>query len=42
MKKILIVDDVQANRELIREALTSPEYQFSAGLRPCNGSSFRA
>jgi two-component system NtrC family response regulator len=29
MKKILIVDDVRANRELIREALASPEYQFS-------------
>lgn len=29
MKEILIVDDVLANRELIREALLSPEYQFS-------------
>ena len=28
MKEVLIVDDVQANRELIREALTSPEYEF--------------
>jgi len=29
VKEILIVDDVLANRELIREALLSPEYQFS-------------
>jgi DNA-binding NtrC family response regulator len=29
VKKILVVDDVQGNRELIREALASPEYQFS-------------
>jgi DNA-binding NtrC family response regulator len=29
VKKILIVDDVPRNRELIREALTSPEYEFS-------------
>jgi DNA-binding NtrC family response regulator len=29
VKKILIVDDVRENRELIREALASPEYQFS-------------
>lgn len=29
MKKILIVDDIRDNRELIREALASPEYQFS-------------
>jgi two-component system NtrC family response regulator len=28
-KNILIVDDVQANRELIREALASEEYHFS-------------
>lgn len=28
MKKLLIVDDLQANRELMREALTCPEYQF--------------
>jgi len=29
VKKILIVDDIPANRELIREALCCPEYQFS-------------
>src|SRR3974390_2672773 len=29
VKTILIVDDVGGNRELIREALISPEYQFS-------------
>jgi DNA-binding NtrC family response regulator len=29
VKKILVVDDVRENRELIREALASPEYQFS-------------
>ena len=29
VKAILIVDDVQGNRELMREALTLPEYQFS-------------
>ena len=28
MKEVLIVDDVQANRELIRESLASPEYEF--------------
>ncbi len=28
VKKILVVDDVQGNRELIREALASPEYDF--------------
>ena len=29
MKKILIADDLAENRELIREALASPEYEFS-------------
>jgi len=29
MKKILVADDLAENRELIREALVSPEYEFS-------------
>lgn len=29
MKKILVADDLAENRELIREALASPEYEFS-------------
>lgn len=29
VKRILIVDDLQVNRELIRESLACPEYQFS-------------
>src|SRR5258707_13721285 len=29
MKKILIADDLEENRELIREALASPEYEIS-------------
>jgi DNA-binding NtrC family response regulator len=35
MKKILVADDLAANRELIREALDSPEYEFREAENAC-------
>ncbi|HTT24148.1 MAG TPA: sigma-54 dependent transcriptional regulator [Candidatus Sulfotelmatobacter sp.] len=36
VKTILIADDITGNRELIREALTSPEFQFSEADNACD------
>jgi len=35
VKKILVVDDLAKNRELIREALVSPEYEISEAESAC-------
>jgi DNA-binding NtrC family response regulator len=35
MKKILIADDLEGNRELIREVLASPKYAFSEAESAC-------
>ncbi len=35
MRKILVVDDLAENRELIRDALASPEYEFSETGNAC-------
>jgi CheY-like chemotaxis protein len=35
MRKILIADDLEGNRELIREVLASPKYAFSEAESAC-------